>query len=303
MKPERHPRAIKEGTAESADGTRLRFTVYGEGLPLALCNGIGCSTMYFNYLRDYFEESLQVITWDYKGHGKSGDPANYNHLSMGDCADDLRRVLDAAGVESAVIGGHSMGCQVIFEAYRQFPDRVKGLIPILGSFESPIDNLMDSELPKYAFPFIYLLGTTFPKQARALGKIIFNSPLMAPLARLFALNPLLTPEHDMRAYFEHLSQLDPRLFYTMALEMQRHSARDVLPKIACPTLILAGSDDNMTPAWRSEEMHKLIAGSELMLIHTGSHVGLIEQPLLVNLRIEKFLVEHFDIPRPKATRL
>ncbi|MCA9771003.1 MAG: alpha/beta hydrolase [Myxococcales bacterium] len=299
----RAPVAIREGSVRSADGTLIRYTVHGDGVPMVLCNGIGCSTLYFNYIVEYFQQTMQVITWDYKGHGKSGDPETYDHLTIADCADDLGRVLDGAGVDRAILAGHSMGVQVVFEAYRQFPERISGLIPILGTFERPFDTMLNSEIPRYIFPFAYLLGTTFPKPMKLLGELIYDSPLAAPVARFLALNPLLTPEHDMKAYFHHLASLDPKLFFTLALDMQKHTARDVLPKITVPTLILAGTKDDFTPAWKSEEMHRLIPGSEIMLIKTGSHVGLIEQPALVNLRLEKFLVEHFGVPRPPAPEL
>ncbi|MBI4197160.1 MAG: alpha/beta hydrolase, partial [Deltaproteobacteria bacterium] len=62
-------------------------------------------------------------------------------------------------------------------------------------------------------------------------------------------------------------------------------------KIKVPTLILGGELDQFTPAWISKKMHRLIPNSEILMIHKATHAALVEQPELVNLRIEKFLLE------------
>ena len=60
----------------------------------------------------------------------------------------------------------------------------------------------------------------------------------------------------------------------------RHSAREILPTINVPVLIVAGDRDNMTPRILSEEMHKMISGSSLLVVEGGSHTAPIERPQL-----------------------
>ena len=74
-----------------------------------------------------------------------------NKLIMKSLADDLRSILDAIKVDRAVLLGHSLGCQTIFEFYRQYPDRVVGLVPMLGAYGKPAETFLD---PRVGMKFI-----------------------------------------------------------------------------------------------------------------------------------------------------
>ncbi|MBI2026912.1 MAG: alpha/beta fold hydrolase [Deltaproteobacteria bacterium] len=63
----------------------------------------------------------------------------------------------------------------------------------------------------------------------------------------------------------------------------------ICEKIACPTLIVAGQYDHLTPKSYMEKLHQLIKTSELFIVPQGSHVSQWDMPEVVNLRIEKFL--------------
>jgi pimeloyl-ACP methyl ester carboxylesterase len=71
----------------------------------------------------------------------------------------------------------------------------------------------------------------------------------------------------------------------------RHSAYEILPVIDLPTLIVAGTRDGFTPLGLSEEMSRLIPGSELHVVQDGSHTAPIEKPQEVTDRIVRFFHE------------
>jgi pimeloyl-ACP methyl ester carboxylesterase len=75
----------------------------------------------------------------------------------------------------------------------------------------------------------------------------------------------------------------------MLRHASEHSARDHLEHVNVPALIVAGTDDTFTPYRLSEEMHRLIPGSEILAVPGGTHVAPIEQPELIALRLEKWL--------------
>ena len=79
----------------------------------------------------------------------------------------------------------------------------------------------------------------------------------------------------------------------------RHTAREILPTIDVPTLVIAGERDNMTPRALSEEMQRTIPDAELLVVEGGSHTAPIERPQLVNERVALFLAERVD-PRSFA---
>jgi 3-oxoadipate enol-lactonase len=135
------------GTTLAADGTPLAFASGGprDAERAIVCsNGVGVSTFFWDYVGEYFSKTHRVVIWDYRGHGASGRPADARTMTMSSLADDLARVLDANGIERAVLLGHSMGCQVILEFARLFPDRVLGLVPMLGSVRPPCGHLPGS---------------------------------------------------------------------------------------------------------------------------------------------------------------
>lgn len=291
-KPTRHSINI----VSSFDETQLFSESFGEGpLTLVPCNGLGVSTFFWKYLARFFAPTCRVILWDYRGHGKSGPAPDLHDLTMANNARDLLAVLDFHKVDKAILLGHSMGVQTILEFYRLYPERVAGLIPVLGSYGSPINSFLNTDIFTYIFPVAHTIAFTIPGFFNRVVKSVITGPLAFPGAKIIGLvNWQHCKREELKPYLEHLSQLDLRVFFGMGKWMQEHNARDLLTRIAVPTLIIAGEDDIFTP-WRiSEEMYRTIPAAEILTIPHGSHAAIIEQPELINLRIEKFIRDRFD---------
>ena len=71
--------------------------------------------------------------------------------------------------------------------------------------------------------------------------------------------------------------------------MARPDSTPLLRTIHCPTLIVVGDEDTMTPPALSEEMHRAIAGSELTIIPGAGHLSSFEQPAAFNSALASFL--------------
>jgi pimeloyl-ACP methyl ester carboxylesterase len=288
----------KEGSAVAADGSKLYYGIVGDvasgATPIVCANGIGCSTYFWKYIANYFGPSRPVIVWDYRGHGKSDLPQN-KRVTVRQCAEDMLAVMDAAGVRSAVHIGHSMGSQVVFEFYRLFPDRTAGLVPLLGSFGTPLKTFWDSQIPNYIFPYVHKVATTIPKiLQKVTGQMLQPALAFQTGSLLGIINGAMSNPADMTDYFNHISQVPVDLFFELAKDMSVHSCEDILGGIECPVLVIGGELDKFTPAWLSHKMHNAIPESELLMIKEGSHAALIEQPDLINLRLEKFFRERVE---------
>jgi pimeloyl-ACP methyl ester carboxylesterase len=276
----------------------IRYTVHGKGEPtLVCCNGLGVSTFFWNYTVRYFGAAHRVITWEYRGHYTSGTPRQVtaDSLSMTSNAEDLAAVLDACKVERAVLLGHSMGCQVLLEFWRRHPDRVAGLVPICGPYGRPLDTFfLPPRLTQVLFEAIGALVTASPGALEAVLRPLLRSPIPDAIARLGLINSQLASREHMAPYFEHLARMDMQVFFLMALAMQRHDAGPWLKRINVPTLIVAGENDQLTPLSLSHRMCDDIRGAEMLLLPKGSHVGIIEYPELISLRLEKFLQQRVE---------
>lgn len=287
------------GTTLAADGAPLAFASGGPrnaACAIVCSNGVGVSTFFWDYVGAYFARDHRVVIWDYRGHGASGHPADARSLTMASLADDLARVLDANAIDRAVLLGHSMGCQVILEFYRLFPDRVLGLVPMLGAFGHPADTFLDPRVGRAIYRGALALGRRIPDLLNVITKVTLHSPIAWPFARYTGLiHSDLAQRADLIPYLEHLSSLDLRVFFEMVRCAQEHDAGPWLGEIRVPTLVVAGERDLFTPRHLSLEMAGRIPNAELLEIPRGSHAALIEQPELINLRLEKFIRERVGI--------
>ena len=285
------------GTAHSALDCSLAWAAGGSAdaaLTLVCSNGLGVSTFFWDYIGSYFSDRHRVVVWDYPGHGASGRPPDPALATMPGLADDLVAVMDAAEVGSAVLLGHSLGCQVILEAYRRHPDRVRGLVPILGAPGRPAETLFHPRFGRIIYRLAYELGTRASSLVEVALESWLNRKEAWPLIRLSGLvHPDLCRREDFQPYLDHLAHQDPVVFVEMLRAAQAHDASDMLGTITVPTLVVAGERDLFTPRHLSVQMAGRIPNAEMLEIPRGSHAALIEQPELINLRLEKFLRTHF----------
>ena len=289
---------FKESYVRSYDGTRIYYLSQGEGVPLMLCDGIGCDGYVWKYLTERFRPTNRLVHYHYRGHANSDKPTNGNHYTIQDNVRDMIAVMDDDGVEKAVLLGHSMGAQVILEAYRMHPERVLGLIPVCGSYGYPLDTFHDNKLLKTIFPAIYATAVLFPEVIEAVWHRLVPTRLALFIAKHTEVNGRLVLDDDFFTYLKFIGGIDVRMFVKMLDHAAQHTAEDMLHTIGVPTLIVAGQYDTFTPMWLSDRMHREIPGSELLVIPDGTHTAPIENPELANLRIEKFLLDHF--PRQVA---
>jgi pimeloyl-ACP methyl ester carboxylesterase len=232
------------------------------------------------------------VLFDWRGHGKSGKPQDTDNMSAAYLMNDLLAVMNELKIRKSVLVGHSMGTQLIYDFYAHHRNRVLSLISCFGTFGKPLDTFYNTSLTKHVFEVIYYFNTHFPKIAGQIGRMMGANPLWFQMgSALKMMNPGLVDKKIMKQYMDHITSLDPVLLAKLTKSLQSHDTEPVLKTITVPTLIIAGEEDTFTPVWVSKKKHHLIPNSELMIIKKASHVALVEQPELINLRIEKFLRE------------
>lgn len=280
---------VRVGTAEAPDGAVLSWRADGAGPALLCSNGIGVSTFFWRKLADHFAPTHTVVTWDYRGHGRSPVPEHPEGVTVVQCARDLWTVAERAGVREAVLLGHSMGAQVSFEAYRLRPGGVRALVPILGAAGGILSSFVGPALTP-ALTFLLELGARNADLAQKALRTVVQLPGAWQIVRaLGAVHPDLSPREELDAYLEHLKGLDLRAWFALARDLLTHDASAMLADVHVPTLVIAGDRDLFTPVARSRELCSCIPGAELLVVRGGSHAVLIEQPELIALALEKFL--------------
>jgi pimeloyl-ACP methyl ester carboxylesterase len=127
---------VEELQVQARDGTMLSAQVAGEGTPIVLLHGLTATRRYVVMGSRLLERSgHRVISYDARGHGRSGpapSPSAYGYELL---ASDLGDVLDAAGVERASLAGASMGAHTIARFALRHPERVAAVALITPAFD------------------------------------------------------------------------------------------------------------------------------------------------------------------------
>ena len=303
----------KDREAVSPDGARIRYTVLSAGTDLpwmVLCAGFMCPDNFWATLGPALAEHHRVVVLNYRSMGASSDPrpAGYRarHLSPADytierLADDVQAVLEAEGASDVAVVGHSMGCQVALQVWRQAPDLVGTLSLITGPYASPLHTFYGSKLGVHLFPFAYYGIPLLPRPVQRAITRLPRLPLAMQVARLArALGPL-TPDDGMDLYFQHFGEVDPLIILKIVRGMHEFDAGPWLSEVTVPTLILVGGRDTFCPPEIGEAMLAVLPHAELGLIPDATHGAPIEFPLEIADRIADFL--HRRGGRPQVPRV
>lgn len=282
----------REGFLDGPKG-RLYHVVEGEQGPWIVClNGIGVTMAFWEPFAHRMAGAYRVVRFDFRAHGRSDTPRDPTDVSIATCVDDLEAVMAGLKIDRAVLAGHSMGGQVAFEYYRRHPDRVLALIPTLATSGHAIQTFFDTRLSLLAFgAFKRAVGLAPHLLSRAIRPAL-TSGVAEQGARLIGIvHRTLAPHDIMERYMDQMVRMDLRSYAALAQTLQDHDASDMLHTIAVPTLVVAGDKDLFTPVRLAHDLVRRIPGAELLILPGGTHAGLIEQPDLLVLRVQKFLEE------------
>jgi pimeloyl-ACP methyl ester carboxylesterase len=149
--------------AHLATGVRLRYVEQGAAgaHPIIMLHGYADSWYSFSGVLPLLYDTYHVYALDQRGHGDSDRPERGYHMS--DLAADVLAFMDAMGLPSATVVGHSMGSLVAQQLAIAAPDRVARLVligaaanarvPSLLELQQAVDALDDPIPPEFAYEF------------------------------------------------------------------------------------------------------------------------------------------------------
>ncbi|CAA9285849.1 MAG: hypothetical protein AVDCRST_MAG54-4025 [uncultured Actinomycetospora sp.] len=127
--------------AVSRDGTWVRtWDNGGSGYPVVISNGMGAPPSAWPLLADP-DCGVHAVSWYHRGLDVSERPDDVDRISVEDHAADLAAVMDAAGMERAILVGWSLGVNVAFAFARDHPGRVAGILAVGGRAGDPFPIL------------------------------------------------------------------------------------------------------------------------------------------------------------------
>jgi pimeloyl-ACP methyl ester carboxylesterase len=219
-------------------------------------------------LRDRF----RVLNIDAPGHGRS-EPVRRD-FTMKDCAKAAVDVLDATGTKTAIFCGLSWGGMTAMATALAAPSRLTAMIVMDTSARAePRRNKIEYALLAKVFT---TLGSTPFLAARTEQKFF------AAAARAH--------RRDVIADFQsHVARIDrPSVVHALECIADREPLIDQLSSVRIPTLVVVGAEDVAQPVTESEAIAGAIPGADLVVVPRAGHLSVIEQPAMINARLERF---------------
>jgi 3-oxoadipate enol-lactonase len=244
----------------------------GDGEPFLLVHGFPFDRRMWRGQRDAFP-GMRLLLPDLRGHGESEPvPPPYTLVDM---AEDLRQILDHLAIEQVVFAGLSMGGYIALAFAGRYPERLRALL------------LLDTH-PKADPPEVRRGRAETATRARKDGV----ASLAAELTERFVGGRGVDPEVVALVRQMILDTSVEGMVGSLTAMAARPDSTPILSSIPCPTLVLVGTADQITPPAMARAMHAEIPGAELVEIPDAGHLAPLEQPKPVNTAILAFLRRH-----------
>ena len=287
----------KDRTAQSDDGAQISYTLLGpaSGRVVALCSGFLCPDTWWYFLAPALADAgYRVLVFHYRGIGSSGLPPQTppEAFTVERFAADLRAVVEQEDFADLVLVGHSMGVQVMLEAYRMLPRRTAGVVALTGPYASPVRTLYGRRELVYFYEAVRLAATITPGPIlRAYWRTLWRHlPFLALGRAAKAFGPRTSTE-IVQSYLDHAAAMDPRLVIRIAEGMHEHDAMDLLTTVEVPALVIVGGKDPFSPPALGEQMVRAMPLATLRTVANGTHGTILEYPEQVNGYVLDFLAE------------
>ena len=208
--------------------------------------------------RWFAHHGRSVLAVDLPAHGWSDGPALTSIAAMAEWTASL---IEAAGLEKAALVGHSMGGLVALEAAARFPDKVRALGLCGVAAEMPVHPEM-LESAKADTPKVQELMTFW-----GIGNALHKGGMVSP---------------GLWLRRESLAVLSANKSGVIHADLAACNAyKDALARAAavkCPTVLVVGDGDLMTPAAKAKPLAAAIAGSRTVVIANSGHFMIVERP-------------------------
>jgi pimeloyl-ACP methyl ester carboxylesterase len=245
----------------------------GTGMPLVLLHALPLSSAMWLAQREVLGADHRVLTPDLRGFG--GSPLGDDPPSLDAMADDVAALLDARGIERAVVGGLSMGGCVAMALVRRHVHRVSALvladtraaadapeaaanrerIAALVEADPGSSVLVDELLPKLVGP------TTIEQRPLVYGRV----------RALVQAAPAAAVAWAQRA---------------MAA---RPDSFDTLRAVTVPVLVVVGEEDEPSPPAEATAMAATVKDGRLVVVPRAGHLSAVENPEAFNAAVSEFL--------------
>jgi pimeloyl-ACP methyl ester carboxylesterase len=261
-----------------AKGLEVAYERAGRGPPLVLLHGAAVDSRMWRPQLGVLPDEFTVVAWDEPGAGRSSDiPADF---TLADYADCLAALIDALDLGPAHVGGLSWGGTVALELYRHHPGLVATLL-LVDTYAGWKGSLPEAEVRARV------------EGARRMIEVpdhVFDPTLPG----LFAGDP---PSEFVPLMQAMAADVRRQSMQTVLRLMAETDQRDLLPRVAVPTLLVWGEQDARSPLDVARQFKDALPDAKLVVIPGAGHMSNLEAPDVFNDAVREFCRDH---PRRRA---
>jgi pimeloyl-ACP methyl ester carboxylesterase len=261
----------------------------GEGPPIVLAHGAGHDHRWWEPQVEALRDEYEVVTYDLRGHGRTGGGADWHQYEMALYALDLHRLVERLDLDRPVVVGHSLGGMFLPAFASRYPDSVRGLV-LADAQVTPGKGGREWFVRHVAQPAVILVNRVFGLDRaaalqEAIGKLLSDDGAEEYPAEQDA---------ELAAYRESVSESHERAAVTRVQRGLRRFPEGPVDEISVPLLGIYGSLERDPMARNAEtlamqtphaEVHELPDAGHLL---TWTHAEAFNEALL------EFLDRVFD---------
>ena len=233
------------------EGVDFHYTVAGEGYPIVLMHGWGCSHSTLASVEAALLPDMKVYNVDFPGFGASSEPESvwgveeYTRL--------IEKFIEIEGLESPILLGHSFG----------------GRVGILYSSRNKVRKLIlvDAAGVKPARSLKYYVKVYSYKTMKHLLPLLFGKTK----------GQALLDKYRGKSGSSDYNNSTPKMRAILS-RVVNEDLKHVMPEIKCPTLLIWGKNDTATPLKDAQIMEKLIPDAGLVAFDGVGHYSFLENP-------------------------
>jgi pimeloyl-ACP methyl ester carboxylesterase len=268
-----------EGVVER-DEVEVGYAVFGTGEPtiVLLTSWAIVHAQQWKAQVPYLARRFRVITVEGRGNGRADRPVTAEAYSDREYVDDAIAVLDATGVDRAVIVGLSLGGRHALQLAAWYPERSAGVIAIGSALPWPFPP--DFDEPKASYE-------GWGKANRHYWLADYRGWVEFFMSQVYTEPHSIKQREDGVGYgldttAETLLLTAPAITSVTAAE-----AEAICREVRCPVLILHGDQDAIVPYETGVALARW-TGAQMVTIHGGGHAPTARDPVQVNLLIRGF---------------
>lgn len=245
-----------------------RFDGPAQGRVVLLSNSLMSNYDMWDWTLPALTDRYRVLRYDTRGHGRSGTtPGPYSIEMLGD---DAAGLLDALGIGAAHFVGLSMGGMIGQQLGARYPEKVLSLALCDSASEMPPRSMWQERL----------------EMARRQG---IAGLAEGTIKRWFTEPFIKRAPGDIDKVRAFILSTDVEGYIGCASAVRDMAQTTLLLKIKAPTLIMTGRQDPACTVDQATVLHRMIDGSQLVILEDAAHLSNIEQPQAFNLALRNFI--------------